>query len=757
MRTSRIAPLCLLLTGSISLAQTRPSPRQVIPLDEGWQFTRTDPPTATPADWQAVSLPHDWSIAGPFDKANPTGGAGAFLPSGVSWYRRELNIPPAGAVWLEFDGVMHRSKIFLNDKEIGGRPDGYIPIRCDLASAMLRDQKNILTVRTDTSQQPASRWYSGAGIYRHVNLVVTPSAIHFAPDGVAVRPLVSASGAAEVSVDADIVGGEGKVETEIFSPGGERVATKIEKPELWSLESPKLYHARVSLKDASGAMVDEVTIPFGIRTATFTPDRGFLLNGKPMKIKGAALHHDGGAVGAAVPLGIWERRLTALKELGVNAIRTAHNPPSSEFLDLCDAMGFLVMDELFDCWTVGKNRYDYHLEFRDWSKADIRDTVRRDRNHPSVILWSAGNEIHDTPKAEMAKEILKGLVETFHAEDPTRPVTQALFRPNASHDYEDGLADLLDVVGQNYRENELLAAASQKPTRKILGTETTQSRQAWVAMRDDPRFSGQFLWTGIDYLGESRRWPTISSSFGLLDRTGLVKPVGYERASWWAEKPMVLVVRRVAPTPVMPTDPGYSPDDPLRMGPTLLDDWTPRDLGAHEEAAEVYSNCEEVELFLNGVSLGKQGINADARPRVWKVAFAAGELRAVGRNGGQEVATHVQRTAGAPAAIRVTADQATLRPVFDEVALVRCEVVDAQGVVVPTGAYALEFAVEGSGKLVAVDNGDTRSTEPFSGKSRKTFEGRAVAIVRATGVGEIRVKVNGGGLPGAEVKLRGAP
>src|SRR5439155_9937678 len=292
------------------------------------------------------------------------------------------------------------------------------------------------------------------------------------------------------------------------------------------------------------------------------------------KLKGVCLHADASALGTAVPLGAWQRRLTALKSLGVNAIRTAHNPPAPELLDLCDRMGLLVMDETFDCWNVSKNTHDYHLYFDDRSKIDTRDTALRDRNHPCIILYSTGNEIHDTPHPEIAKPILAGLLDVFHANDPTRPVTQALFRPNVSHDYDNGLADMLDVVGQNYRENEILAAHQQKPTRKILGTENGHDRAIWLALRDNPPYAGQFLWTGIDYIGESPQWPTVSYNSGLLDRTGTPRPLAFQRQSWWSDKPMVYAARRVARTPALPTDPGY---DPLqeRRPQVLFSDWTP--------------------------------------------------------------------------------------------------------------------------------------------------------------------------------------
>jgi len=371
-------------------------------------------------------------------------------------------------------------------------------------------------VRADNSGQPASRWYAGAGIYRHVRLLVTEP-VHLdqwatfvttpqvAAGEATVRiqtSVVNQSDAARtVTLEVAILGADGKTvkiaETALQAVAAGKSADfeqeiAVQSPDIWNLDHPALYRAVASVRAGKTTLDDEV-VAFGIRKFHFDAATGFWLNGRNFKLKGVCLHHDGGAVGAAVPLRVWERRLEQLKRLGVNAIRTAHNPPAPEFLDLCDRMGFLVMDEMFDCWTVAKNPYDYHLYFRDWSLTDTRDTVLRDRNHPSIVVYSAGNEIRDTPNAELAIGILKGLVDAFHKTDPTRPVSQALFRPNASHDYEDGLADLLDVIGQNYRENEILAAHAAKPTRRILGTENQHGREVWLALRDNPPYAGQFL------------------------------------------------------------------------------------------------------------------------------------------------------------------------------------------------------------------------------------------------------------------------
>ena len=416
-------------------------------------------------------------------------------------------------------------------------------------------------------------------------------------------------------------------------------------------------------------------------------------------------------------------------------------------------MNFLIVG------TVGKqglNRRplaDYHLYFDEWSHTDERDTIRRDRNHPSIILYSVGNEIHDTPQQEKAKKILAGLVAVAHETDPTRPVTQALFRPNASHDYDDGLADILDVVGQNYRENEILAAHAQKPSRKIIGTENRQDRATWTALRDNPPYAGQFLWSGIDYLGESFRWPSVGHNSGLLDRTGAPRATAYERQSWWSDQPMVHIVRRVAPTDVMPTDPGYAADE--RYTQVLFTDWTPKNLNPHRENVEVYSNCKQVELFLNGKSLGVQEIHADASPRIWNAAFTPGTLKAVGRNDGKTAATDELTTAGEPAKIILTTNLKKIANDWDAVAFVRAEIMDGQGALVPGATNLVSFQVSGPGVIAAVDNADNGSHDPFQASERQAFHGQCIAFVKAdVASGSIKITASSPGLKSDSIRIR---
>ncbi len=793
----------------------------------GWRFLQSDAPGAEKPSfddsaWVNVTLPHDWSIAGPPKEDAPSRGAGAFMPTGIGWYRKTFTVPDPDAkpnaarrTFIVFDGVMANSDVYLNGELLGHRPYGYVSFYYEL-TPHLHAGKNVVAVRVDDSQQPASRWYPGAGINRQVRLVTTGDA-HIIPWGTFVTtPVVMADSATihirstvtnESSAPADL-----SLRVRIAGPGGTSVTTKdfssaapasvaagatadlnaettISNPDRWDIGHGALYTVHATLL-RDGKAVDDEDVPFGIREFHFDADKGFFLNGVHHKVYGVALHTDGGAVGTAVPLGVWERRLTELRKLGVNAIRTAHNPPAPEFLDLADRMGFLVMDEMFDCWTVAKNPYDYHLYFKDWSIRDTTDTVMRDRNHPSIILWSAGNEIHDTPRPEIAIPILKSLVATFHQNDPTRPVTQALFRPNASHDYEDGLADLLDVIGQNYREQEILAAHAQKPTRKIIGTENTHDRNQWVAMRDHPEYSGQFLWSGIDYLGESRVWPTIGSGSGLLLSTALPHGRAFERQSWWSTTPMVAMVRRVSITRPTPVDPGYAnatsidqsaaaptaprtaaqpdapravappPDPSVRFSEPLLADWTPKDLGPHTEAIEVYTNAEEVELFLNGKSLGTQRLHPDASAITYAIPFEPGTLKAVARNDGKIVATEELKTAGKPAKLVFAADKPTmpLTPDWNDARYVTATLVDDAGTRIPDSSTVIHFSASGPASIIAVDNGNMMDHDPFQATERKLYQGNALAILRATGSsGQVTVTAAADGIPAASLTLTTAP
>lgn len=785
------------LSGVAISSITWAAPRETRSLSDGWRFIQADPPGAEKADvddrsWTPVSVPHDWAIAGPVDRNARAAGENGFFPTGVAWYRRTLDVKPVAGrrYFLEFDGIMERSGVWVNGHHVGYRPTGYVSLRYDVTRHLRADGNNVVAVRADTSAAPSSRWYNGSGIYRHVRLIETDD-VHIPQGGAFVMPTITAAGA-DLTIATDVHNAAGAarsvaVETVIRDPAGQEVArtttpevsvaagrTTIVKGEMqlaslrrWDIRDPALYTANIRILGKDGAVLDNDTVHFGVREVKFDPATGFWLNGRNFKLKGVALHHDGGAVGAAVPLDVWKQRLGALKAQGVNAIRTAHNVPSPDFLDLTDRMGFLVMDEFFDQWNVAKTPEDYHLFFSDWHKRDTLDMVRRDRNHPSVIIWSAGNEIHDTAYPVQAKAALKSIMDIVHANDPSRPVTMGLFRPNVTKDYDNGFADMLDVVGQNYRENELIAANKQNPKRAIVGTENGHNRTNWVPVRDYAPYSGMFLWTGIDYLGEANRagWPNISRPTGLLDRTGKQHIKGMQRESWWSEKPVVHVVRNADVTAAGPaTDGAGGPNQPVL--PTMIavatpappialfDDWTPSDRTPHTETIEVYSNCKNVEAFLNGRSLGVLPINDDASPRRWGVQYVPGEVRAVCKDKGATNVADTLRTAGKPVAIALTTDNSTVGSTFDDLTYVRARVVDAKGVTVPNAQNVLRFQVSGAGQLIATDNGSFVDHNPFSSPHRAANGGVAVALVRGSGEGTFTVQATADGLKQDTVQLR---
>jgi beta-galactosidase len=512
------------------------------------------------------------------------------------------------------------------------------------------------------------------------------------------------------------------------------LATTLAQPDRWDTDHPALYTATVEVI-AEDKLRDADSVVFGIRDAHFEAATGFWINGRNIKLLGVCLHEGAGAFGIAVPAEIYRDRLVALKALGVNAIRTSHNPPSPEFLALCDQLGLFVMDEAFDMWSVGKNPFDYHLDFPQDHVRDTMSIALRDRNHPSIVLWSAGNEIRDTKQSEIAKPELRTILDAFHAVDPSRPVTEALVQSKLSHDYEDGLADMLDVIGQNYRPDEIVEAHTDKPSRKIIGTENGQNLNEWLPVRDNAAYAGEFLWTGEDYLGEAHTWPAISHSTGLIDRTGGLHARGLERSSWWSTQPVVFLVRHV-PGGVREKFAAHDIE-------TAFADWTPNSLAPHDEQVDVYSNCSAVTLSLNGASLGSKPRNADDTPRTWLVHFAPGAITALC---GDNRTAITLKTAGPADHIQLTSLSDHVGTTFDDATELRAVIVDAAGIPVPRAANLLHFTVEGPAKILAVDNADNISHEPFQATQRFAYEGTAVAYIRATGSGIIHITADAANL-----------
>jgi beta-galactosidase len=782
--------------------------------DFGWKFLKGDAPGAqqpdfADANWKDVDLPHDFSIEGPFSQDAPARGQGGFLPTGVGWYRKHFNIPESyrgRKVSAEFDGVYQLSEVWINGQYLGKRPYGYSSFDYDLSPHLKYGGDNVIAVKADNSHQPNCRWYSGSGIYRHTWLVVTNN-VHVAHWGTFVTtPQVDmgsatvqiktriqneAQTAAECRITSTVLDQDGipavgaqVSESKSIPPTGEYEFVqqiKIDQPNLWSLETPYLYKVRTSLMDQGSDSYDTV---FGIRRAEFDVDRGFLLNGKHVRLNGVCVHHDGGSVGAAAPERVWERRLEILKAAGVNSIRTAHNPYAPEFLDLCDKLGFMVMNEVFDEWKQGKTANGYGQYFDEWSERDITNFVRRDRNHPAVLLWSAGNEIGEQAAAN-GVEMVKRLVDIFHREDPTRPVTMGCDRIAANLTGREvgtppEFLAVLDVVGYNYSDRRAKRAETYFsddrhafPQRKFIGTENgsmggargdyselvppssgaaprrrgnrgTDFEQLWRFRRIYEYVSGDHMWTGIDHLGEAQ-WPSKGSAAGVLDTCGFPKDGYYFCQSQWTDKPMV----------------------------HLFPHWNWK--GREGEVIPVlcYTNCDTVELFVNGKSFGAQGywfprvgywgqtVARTTVPRTtsdlhltWTVPYQPGTLKVVGTKDGKVVVTEEIATTGEPAAIALSADRDAIAADRRDVAHFIVKILDAQGRVVPTAGNEVTFAVQGEGKIIGVDNGNLASDEDYKGNRRKAFNGLCLAIVQSTAKpGRIQITATSPGLKPASVTV----
>jgi beta-galactosidase len=763
------------------------SPRIVTEWDAGWRFSKGEFASAMSPDfddsgWRPVDVPHDWSTEEPF-RADYGSGNG-YAAGGVGWYRRHFLLDPAWqgrAVTVEFDGVYANAEVWLNGQFVGGRPYGYSSFALDLTPFVkFGADDNVLAVRVDHSRFADSRWYTGSGIYRQVRLTVT-DLLRIAHWGTYVTtPAVTAAsatvqiettvqngtdGARTFTVQSDLLDVSGRVVAGAAGPGAvgahatQTVAQTVvlPRPRLWSPGSPALYTLCSRLLD--GPVVrDETQTPFGVRAIRFDPDKGFVLNGTAMKLKGVCLHHDAGPLGAAVPAAVWERRLRTLKGIGVNSIRTSHNPPAPEFLDLCDQLGFLVKDEAFDeftptkkKWAAGWNRgepsrFGYGEFFTEWSVRDMQDMIRRDRNHPSVILWSIGNEIDypndpfshpilgkdyrpANPRAENLVTCAEPLVAAAHALDRTRPVTAALASIVMSNAV--GLPEKLDVVGYNYQEADYAADHARHPQRVIFGSENSHDYDAWLAVRDNAYVSGQFLWTGIDYLGEADVWPHRASGFGLLDLCGFKKPMAWFRQSLWSDEPMVYVCVPVAP-------------EHRQFTAAEHWNWT---VGTMVTVA-VYTNCTGVELTLNGRSLGTKPASAAVDGVLtWQIPYEPGVLKAVGRTGGREVCNFTLETAGAASRIALLPDRSQLRAGQRDICHLEFQVTDARGVRVPDAAQVVTFELAGPAELLAVGNADLSSPENCRGAAHAVFHGRGLAFLRSTDVvGDITVKATAPGL-----------
>jgi beta-galactosidase len=784
---------------SAVLAHAETSPRVREKFDFDWRFQPGDiaeasAPEYQGASWRKLDVPYDFSVEGDFSRSNASGTA--FLPTGIAWYRKSFNVPADWknkTVEIEFDGVSMNSQVWINGHLLGNRPYAFSSFAYELTPFLKTGATNVIAVRVDHSENADSRFYVGSGIYRHVWLIATEQ-VHVARHGVYVTTPDVSSDSASAQIETRVQNAstnaqEVELITKLVAPNGRVVGqisskahiagmtdepfkqdVNIIHPKLWSPDSPALYQAVTTVR-IGRKTVDSLETTFGVRSIRFDAQTGFFLNGQPMKFKGICMHHDAGALGAAVPDAVLERRLRLAKEIGCNAIRTSHNPMAPELYDLCDRLGLMVMDEAFDEWTGAKNKWitgrnngapshhGYSEFFDQWADIDLREMVERDRNHPSIMLWSIGNEVDfqndpfsyptdgrnynsNKPSAEILARTAPRLIKVVHETDPSRPVTAALANIPASN--ATGLADLLDVVGYNYQIEQYAKDFERYPNRKIVGSENGFGLE-YVEITKNPRVSGQFLWVGYDFLGESDSWPSRGSASGLFDTCGFLKPRSFVRAALWAEQPVVYIGVR----------PSFGVGGRGRGGFGIQSHWNWQSNSAAALGVDVFSNCKTVELFLNDKSLGSKSSTESTNEMFrWSVPFQAGELKAVGSRDGKTVQSRLV-TAGQPARLELVPDKTKLDASGEDVSQIELRLVDEKGVLVPNGAALCNVRVEGAGRLLALDNGDQRDMTPLRQPSRKLNQGRAFLVVESLHeAGPITVTVSAEGLPETKLKLR---
>ena len=763
--------------------------------NDRWLFHKGDLPGVEQAmndtaGWHSVTLPHDWSIEGPFSEQWAS--ATAFLPGGIGWYEKAFTVPGDWKnknIFIYFDGVYKNSTIWLNGHYLGNRPNGFIPFEYELTKYLNIGGKNILTVKADHSEFADSRWYTGSGIYRNVYLIVK-NPVHIAKWGVQFStPQVSRSKAVanikvwlqnQSSKTTSVV-----LQAALKDPGGS-IAARISRrmvirsgdsipsllelniphPQLWSVDNPVLYNLDISIV-SKGKISDSYNEKVGIRSIHIDADSGFFLNDKNIKLKGVCLHDDAGALGVAVPEAVWRRRLKLLKALGCNSVRMSHNPHADYMYKLCDEMGFLVLDEAFDEWEMGKNKWikgwnagtpgkdGYHEYFAQWADIDLRDMILRNYNHPSIIAWSIGNEIDypndpytsevlnkgnnpqiygkgyskDHPSAQRLGVLSRQLAAVVKANDTTRPVTAALAGVAMSN--TTSYPDNLDWVGYNYQEYRYAEDHAAYPKRKIYGSENGTSLQAWNAVDSNQYIPAQYLWTGVDYLGEAGRWPERSNRAGLIDLAGFPKPEYYFRQSLWSSKPMIYIgAARLSE----------------RAGKGI---WSQKNAmpawnWANNEELQIscFTNCPKAELFLNGVSLGKKSLAAFPDHVItWQVAYAPGKLKVIGYNNGIAAAQYTLQTAGAPALIHATVEKDTAGKT--NLVHLMMSITDKDGIVVNNADNEITVQVNGHARLLGLESGSSTSHEDYQSDKRKAYNGKLVAYIKDDDDADIEISSPG--------------
>ncbi len=760
-------------------------------------------------NWRVLNLPHDWSIELPFDETSPTGTGGGALRGGMGWYRKTFTTPENAKgkkVFIDFDGVYMNSEVFINGISLGVRPNGYISFRYDLTPHLKPEGgTNVIAVKVDNSRQPNSRWYSGSGIYRNVWLVVS-NPVHVAHWGTyATTPQVNEQ-AATLQVKTSVVNEQSSSQSIsvvqiLFNNAGKEISNananitlsanskanidammQVANPALWSIEKPNLYQL-VTKVLVDNITVDEYVTPVGFRSLRFDVDNGFFLNNEYLKIRGVCMHHDLGALGTAINTRALERQLEILKAMGCNAIRTSHNPPAPELLDLCDKMGFLVMDEAFDMWKRPKSKYDYSNYWDEWFEKDLSDFILRDRNHPSVFMWSLGNEIPEQwdkygdydATDTTGREILRRLYSILKKLDTTRPSVTGNNEPAIYNNLL--LSGANDVIGYNYHhadwdKDSVHKNWGRKPFIVTESVSALQSRghydmpsevmrrwpvrwdSAFTTGNDDFTCSayencstpwgttheetlkifekqkhnaGMFVWTGFDYMGEPTPygWPARSSYFGIVDMAGFPKDAWYLYQSVWTEKPMLHLF------PHWNWKPGQT-----------IDIWA------------YYSGADEVELYVNGKSLGVKRKTGDELHVMWRTTFEPGDIKAVSRIDGKIVLTQERKTADAPAKLVLKADRSTIAADGKDLSFVTIQVVDKNGIPVPDAHNIIKFEVSGAGTLAGVDNGWQTDLSSLKGSEKRAFNGLCLAILQSNGkAGNIQLKATSNGIEGAVIKV----
>ncbi|MFT3704563.1 MAG: glycoside hydrolase family 2 TIM barrel-domain containing protein [Agriterribacter sp.] len=775
--------------------------------NDDWKFHKGDVPNAEKnmndtATWRSITLPHDWSIEGPF--SDEWASATAYLPGGIGWYKKIFEIPAAWSgkkVFIYFDGVYKNSTVWLNGHLLGNRPNGFISFEYELTKYLNRTGNNTLMVKVDHSDFGDSRWYTGSGIYRNVYLKIK-DAVHITNWGVQFSAANISHNNADASLSIETINQSNVTQNIIIkyslannkgvevAKGSQPVSLKqavsgtkhfsftINHPQLWSINDPALYSLSVTI-NRNNKVIDTYVEPVGIRSIRIDANTGFFLNDKSIKLKGVCIHDDAGALGVAVPEAVWRSRLQLLKEGGCNSVRMSHNPHADYMYRLCDELGLLIIDEAFDEWEFPKNKWikgwnvgtpgkdGYSKYFAAWADIDVRDMILRNYNHPSIIAWSIGNEIDypndpyssevlssgnnpqiygrgylpDHPPASRMGDLSKKLSAAVKKYDTTRPVTAALAGVVMSNTTT--YPDNIDWVGYNYQEYRYADDHAKYPQRKIYGSENGMQLKAWNTVDSNQYIPGQYLWTGIDYLGEAGKWPQRSNTAGLIDLAGFAKPEYYFRQSLWSDKPMIYI--GTSPIP-------KQEDNGIWSHKRAEPNWNFND--TTQLRVNCFTNCTEAELFLNGKSLGKKVLAQFPGHFIyWDIHYETGELKVIGYNNNTQIAENVLKTSGAAQAIKATVIKDEIGKT--NIVQVPIHIVDKDGVPMYAADNEITATITGNAILLGLESGSSSSHEDYRSNKRKALHGKLIAYVMLQkNTGDVSVQLSSPGLQSQTVQLR---